>query len=302
MKLFAKFAFGLIPLLYVSNISAQEKIYKGIAHQWRLINDKHWQIVSDTPIAAPEKLINECPAGMIHVKGNMRLDPDPNIYGGKTIDALQKQACTKWLNKIPIYRDRCLKYDRDKWLKLSANLKTKPMDFCISKFEYPNFEGQYPMVMVSMLEAEQIAKSIGQRLCTEDEWTFSCESDEAMPYSYGYERDDAICTIDRSWRPYHSENFFPRDGVKLANELDYLWHGEKSGSRKKCKSVFGVYDQLGNVDEITVAKKFSPHKLALKGGYWGGPVRNRCRATTRSHDETFSFYQCGARFCQDIKQ
>jgi sulfatase modifying factor 1 len=38
----------------------------------------------------------------------------------------------------------------------------------------------------------------------------------------------------------------------------------------------------------------------LKGGYWG-PVRTRCRPSTRVHGLDFSFYQQGFGCCADGK-
>lgn len=37
-------------------------------------------------------------------------------------------------------------------------------------------------------------------------------------------------------------------------------------------------------------------KSILKGGYWG-PIRARCRPSTRAHGEDFAFYQIGFRCC-----
>jgi formylglycine-generating enzyme required for sulfatase activity len=56
---------------------------------------------------------------------------------------------------------------------------------------------------------------------------------------------------------------------------------------------------VGNVDEWT--QKSRPEgkfQSILKGGYWG-PVRTRCRPSTRSHNESHVFYQQGLRCCSD---
>jgi hypothetical protein len=37
----------------------------------------------------------------------------------------------------------------------------------------------------------------------------------------------------------------------------------------------------------------------FKGGYWG-PVRARCRASTRVHNEDYAFYQQGFRCCASM--
>lgn len=265
-------------------------------HQWQLINDKHWQMISNDYEApeitdAREGNRGICPAGMVEIKGNMKLDPNLNQWGGQTIEALQKTTCIKWLNREPPYRDRCKEYDRDKWLNISKDFKTKPMHFCIDRFEYPNRKNVYPWIYVNWYEAKEICESEGKRLPTEDEWTFACEGEEAIPYGYGYIRDETICVIDKMWRPYHPEHLRPRNAETTVIELDRLWQGEASGSRPKCKSPFSVFDMNSNVDELVSAVRPSRYKSILKGGYFSGAVRNRCRASTRSHNENFLFYQ-----------
>ena len=54
----------------------------------------------------------------------------------------------------------------------------------------------------------------------------------------------------------------------------------------------------GNVDEWTTSASATGRRSILKGGYWG-PVRARCRPSTRSHGEQFRYYQMGFRCCAD---
>jgi hypothetical protein len=53
------------------------------------------------------------------------------------------------------------------------------------------------------------------------------------------------------------------------------------------------------VDEWTRTSREGERPSILKGGYWG-PVRTRCRPSTRSHDENHIFYQQGFRCCADV--
>jgi sulfatase modifying factor 1 len=265
-------------------------------HSWLLLNDKHWMLDSGAAIPIPAS--NICGPNMVLVEGEMKLDPDPNLYSGKTIDQLQKKACISWIERQePL--DKCAVYDRDKWLQISSGFKTKHMKFCIDKYEAPNIVGQNPIIMVNLLEAEELCSNIGKRICSEDEMTFACEGPEALPYGYGtgYSRDATACVQDKTWKPYHASAFYPRNTSRLASELDQLWQGEPSGSRNRCITPFGVQDFPGNVDEITLSTHPGTSKLALKGGYFSGHVRNRCRATTRSHDQNHIFYQEGFRCC-----
>ncbi len=274
----------------------------GLKHPFHLKLGRHWQIAS-TPSEsqettdAAEGTRGKCGSGMVEVKGRMKQDPGSNHFSSNTVEEMQKTTCTKWLQRE--YPERCAEFDRGKWLDLSRELPTKEMSFCIDRFEYPNQKGVYPWIMVSWYEAEDLCAEEGKRLCSEEEWTFACEGEEATPYPYGYTRDASACVIDKTWRPYHEAAMRPRDGANAAAELDRLWQGVPSGSQARCRSPFGVYDLTGNVDEWTRSSREGERPSILKGGYWG-PVRTRCRPATRSHDENHIFYQQGVRCCTDV--
>lgn len=264
-----------------------------LTHEWQLIQGRHWQIRSPAgePTAvtdAREKNRGLCQPGMIEIAGKMKQH--------FLLDDLQMQTCTKWIDRK--WPERCAEYDRDKWLTLSKDLPTQPLHFCIDRFEYPNRKDEYPIILVSWYEARDACQAEGKRLCSEDEWTYACEGDEAQPYPNGYVRNPEACLNDRPWKQFHDSAFFPRNGEAAKQELDRLWQGLPSGARPLCKSPFGVYDLTGNVDEWTRSSVPGERPSVLKGGYWG-PVRTRCRPATKAHDETHVFYQQGFRCCAD---
>jgi hypothetical protein len=273
-----------------------------LKHDWRLKLGRHWQIAS-TPSEsqettdATERTRGACGTGMVEVKGRMKQDPSANHFSSNTVEELQKTTCTKWINRE--FPERCAEFDRTKWLEVSKELPTKELNYCIDRFEYPNQKGEYPWIMVSWFEAEDLCADEGKRLCNEDEWTFACEGEEATPYPYGYTRDSTACVIDQAWHAFHENAMRPRDGVAASVELDRLWQGVPSGSQPRCRSPFGVYDLTGNVDEWTRSVREGERPSILKGGYWG-PVRTRCRPATRSHDENHMFYQQSFRCCADV--
>jgi hypothetical protein len=264
-----------------------------LLHEWRLVAGRSWQIASpageDPEVTdAAEGNRGHCPTGMVDVRGNMKVS--------LAIDDLQKTACTKWIDKD--HSKRCAEYDRDKWLKVSGAIPTREMHFCIDRFEYPNRKGEYPLVLVNYYEGGLMCGAQKKRLCSEDEWTFACEGEEAQPYPNGYTRDTDACVVDHEARRYDSAALTFRTEEKAMRELDRLWQGEPSGRRPACKSPFGVYDMTGNVDEWTKSTHPTGRPSILKGGYWG-PVRTRCRPATRAHGEAFVFYQQGLRCCAD---
>jgi formylglycine-generating enzyme len=262
---------------------------------WQLIEGRSWQISGPPgePTAvtdAREDNRGSCPAGMVQVTGKMKTHPKFSI------DGLQLQTCTKWIQRE--WPERCAAYDRARWLEQSKDYPTQSMSYCMDRFEYPNQKGVYPIIMVSWYEARNSCKAQGKRLCSEDEWTFACEGEEAMPYPTGYARDANQCVIDEHWDMPNGDALLPRDTGHARAELERLFRGQASGGSRSCKSPFGVYDMTGNVDEWTHSSIPGERPSILKGGYFG-PVRTRCRPSTRAHGEGHVFYQQGFRCCAD---
>jgi formylglycine-generating enzyme required for sulfatase activity len=169
-------------------------------------------------------------------------------------------------------------------------------------YEYPNQEGQKPLLGVNWDEAVALCLAQGKRLCSAEEWTLACEGPGRLPYPYGYARDSAACNIDKPYR--FPDNQLYANLQTRAEEMARLDQREPSGSRAACVSGYGVFDMTGNADEWVLLQRGShqkaPYRSALKGGYWG-PVRNRCRPITATHNRWHSGYQIGLRCCRDIE-
>lgn len=262
------------------------------------VNDKSWILDTGAGKVATKVSSPGCAPGMQRVKGDMRQD-DPQRG---SVQELQSSVCLHWIppfvNGRPVYPERCIEFDEPRWRAIVPHLATKPIDVCIDTYEYPNQEGQNPLIAVTYPESQSMCVAQGKRLCTEDEWTFACEGPDATPYPYGFKRDKVACNIDKSWRVFSESKLGKRGTDVQRDELARLWQGEPSGSRPACVSLFGVHDLTGNVDEWTTASRPSKHPSILKGGYWG-PVRTRCRPTTRNHGPGHYFYQQGFRCCSD---
>ena len=197
--------------------------------------------------------------------------------------------CTRFLYEE---RDVCAEYAPE--VICEGRLERKR--YCMDRFEYPNLEGVYPVVMVDYDEAKRACSVEGKRLCDTTEWEFACEG----PQPYGTKRDASICNIDKP-HPEPELILFSRPWA-ISAEVDRLDQRVRSGEMARCVSPFGVHDMTGNVDEWSFNKqgklREKPYQSGLKGGYWG-PVRTRCRPMTSSHNQWFSFYQVGFRCCGD---
>ena len=151
-----------------------------------------------------------------------------------------------------------------------------------------------PLLAVDWNTAVRLCAEVDKRLCTADEWTLACEGDGRLPYPYGYARNKEACNIDK---PYILPNDLAyADPLQRAAEVARLDQSEPSGNRASCVSPFGVFDMTGNTDEWVEYERGSltqsPYRSGLKGGYWG-PVRNRCRPVTATHNPWHSGYQIG---------
>jgi formylglycine-generating enzyme required for sulfatase activity len=161
---------------------------------------------------------------------------------------------------------------------------TSKMRFCIDRYELTAPGERLPLVNVSWLEAQLLCGRMGKRICFEREWEFACEGPEAWPYPYGFVRDGKACNHDLP-------DLFVRGDDLVDKRVP-------ADSLPACKSPFGVFNLVGNVDEWTHREgEEAPHRSILRGGWWL-TGRNRCRAATRSHGEKYAGQQTGVRCCK----
>jgi formylglycine-generating enzyme len=202
--------------------------------------------------------------------------------------------CSRYLS---VTRDRCQEYvPKSRCIGRQTSKR-----FCVDVFEYPNREGDKPIVGVDYFEARDECGRQGKRLCTSSEWELACEGSGLLPYPYGYVRDSSVCNFDK---PYiiPDNDAYANPKTRQA-EMARLDQREPSGVRLECVSTFGVSDMTGNVDEwVENESGFgdkAPYRSGLKGGYWG-PVRNRCRPMTVDHNQWHTGYQVGFRCCSNV--
>lgn len=237
--------------------------------------------IAPRPLSPPSREVSRCPEGMVYVRG----DYCPGL----------SHICKAYIDER---MDRCREF-----VPTSRCIgPTFAMTFCIDQYEYPNRAGALPLLALDWEHARALCATEGKRLCTAAEWTLACEGTGRLPYPYGYTRDSEACNIDK---PYivPDNNAYANRSIRAA-EVARLDQREPSGHRPGCVSPYGVFDMTGNVDEwVQYEKGFAthaPYASGLKGGYWG-PVRNRCRPITATHNRWHSGYQIGLRCCRGIQ-
>ncbi len=212
-----------------------------------------------------------CATGMVLVDGESCPDPE--------------HVCLKWLDPPPYQNLRCGEYQKPAKCKVPRVHQR----FCIDREEVAESQGPgaFPVVNKSWAEAKAFCETRGARLCKEAEWEFACEGVAMNPYPHGFSREPGACNIDRT--------DLGGAGDKLTD------HRAAVGEFKKCTSAFGVHNMTGNVDEWAEREGVAaPQRAALRGGWWL-PGRNRCRAATLHHGESYSAKQVGFRCCGDAR-
>lgn len=224
------------------------------------------------PSSEPRSPDGPCGEGMVLVEGEYCPDAE--------------QVCLKWLDPPPYQNLRCGEYAKPAKCKGPKQHRR----FCVDREEYVEraadaSDPPLPVVGKKWGEAKALCEARGARLCKESEWEFACEGPEMSPYPYGWKREAGTCNHDRT---------------DLGGAEDKLKdHRAPASAFPKCTSPFGVHDMVGNVDEWVEREGMSaPNRSALRGGWWL-PGRNRCRAATLGHDETYSGKQVGFRCCKD---
>lgn len=190
----------------------------------------------------------------------------------------------RWLDDPSLPFARCGEYAQPARCRGAR----RPLRFCIDRFEYAAESEALPAHHLNFVSASKACRARNKRLCLESEWTLACEGPEQAPYPYGWSREPK-CNQDRS------DLYEMKQGRQALRDLR-----RAASIDSECKSPFGVYDMVGNVDELVQKDRGAhyPYRNALKGGWWMAG-RNRCRPATTAHDDHYKDMQTGTRCCAD---
>jgi len=290
---------GSGPQLLALGLSFTE-IHREPRFDWRLVDRLSWQASPDRLPTLPDEPLrglSPCPTGMLLVEGQAVID-SRGLDDSDEVMLAQNESCTRWLTTDRGLNGLCTRFDAERWSERRERFPRKAMRYCIDRFEFPNAYGEFPLVVATFSESQKYCERAGKRLCTESEWTFACEGEEARPFPYGYERDARACNIGVLAPGAPDDTFKPRFTEHTARGIDLAWRGRRSGESPSCRSPFNVEDMTGNVDEWTRSVRRYGYEMILKGGHWGAG-RHRCRPQTRGHGPYYIRYDAGFRCCAE---
>jgi formylglycine-generating enzyme required for sulfatase activity len=153
---------------------------------------------------------------------------------------------------------------------------------CIDQYEFPDIPCEYPVTWVRAVEAADLCRAVGKRLCDTHEWEGACAGSLRpieQEYNFKQSRKDMRFFFNRSreivWA-YGPEKHHEKCGTgsKKGPDCDSIsWKGCGSntypaGAFPECGSPFGVYDQHGNAAEH-MNMPLSPEQLASRGDKLG---------------------------------
>lgn len=212
-----------------------------------------------------------CPEGMVAIKGKYCIDQ----YEASTVEISGKSS-KPHSPFLPV-----------------EGLKVK----AVSK------RGVKPQAHISRDQAEQACQNAGKRLCSDDEWIGACKGKRPTQFPYGSERKDGYCND----HGVSSFNMYYGAGSDPPKEL-YTWVNMNdprlnqvdgalapTGSFKKCRNGFDVYDMVGNLHEWTAAPSGT-----FRGGYYLDTHINGdgCDYRTTAHAPKYYDYSTGFRCCK----
>lgn len=197
---------------------------------------------------------------------------------------------------------------------------------CIDRYEWPNKEGEKPLVGASArpsvydeergltMNAWELCASVGKRMCTLEEWVPACQGKRGSDYPWGSKLPDrhrtpaseTPCNYAQMFRKVNEMKVWKRD----PKEMKRLDQSEPAGERG-CVSGSKAEDMMGNAEEWIVCPDWMASKsksnceviddeltcFCLAGRYWSEPVM--CHKMSAGHAPDWWYYETGFRCCQD---
>ena len=219
-----------------------------------------------------------------------------------------------------------------------AGQTEKDARVCIDQFEFPNIACEYPVTWVRAVQAQNICKILGKRLCDAHEWEGACygqlrEPDKEYAWTLGRANMSGLHNFNNhkegrvrwAYGPTINQKLCATQSRKskkcVASEWEYCGSNTyPAGAFPLCVSPFGVYDQHGNAAEH-MSLPMKPEQLGSRGGIgrtemkgswfifamyqaheddcrWRAPDWHGSEVMDR---ESHANYHLGFRCCKDIQ-
>jgi formylglycine-generating enzyme required for sulfatase activity len=186
-----------------------------------------------------------------------------------------------------------------------------------SGFIAVSLAGVLPQGYISQNESAEACGNAGKRLCTMKEWQTACKGKRNYMFSFSTDPDAAGCNLGG---PHHLAEFFGNNNSnwtyedfndpRLNQRPGFLG---KTGSHSDCKSDYGVFDMLGNLQEwvskkVRVTKPGSQYKYlgTFVGAFYSNPADTDevhaggtgCEYRIAGHGPGYHDYSTGFRCCK----
>jgi len=174
--------------------------------------------------------------------------------------------------------------------------------------------GIQPQSFLNKVMAEEACTAAGKRLCTREEWFTSCVGPDQVSarvgqklYPYGPRFLSDKCNVGRtaSFSVLYTAGDKRLQNPRLGEITDSLGVPLRmnTGIKAGCTNGYGVYDMVGNLDEIVADLASGGSNMTFVGGFYARSQpgsEQSCSSAVTDHSATGWYdYSVGFRCCAD---
>ena len=156
---------------------------------------------------------------------------------------------------------------------VAAQLAKAGGAYCIDQYEYPG-ANRRPKTNVTLTTAKSLCREAGKRLCRSSEWNRGCIGRGGSAFPYGRKFNPSACATE--------------DAEEEEREVG------RTGQFRKCRSISGAYDMVGNVAEWTSDGR-------VRGGDVASSDEEASCRYSEGRSPSFRGSTVGFRCCSDFK-
>ncbi|HBL18934.1 MAG: hypothetical protein A2X36_03825 [Elusimicrobia bacterium GWA2_69_24] len=269
---------------------------------------------SARPRPAGNAAQGSCPEGMANIEGRYCIDR----WEASVVDRATHEPASPYYTPNPSKRWPGAVWQYEHW-SAKPSLANYPMP------ELPDFErspsfspmavskpGVYPQGFMNKPAAELACRNAGKRLCAREEWHQACAGPDApqaqggsfpVTFPYGKSYQKGMCNFGTS----HPLMILKRSNNELSDPRLMLAESggrrvlARTGDFAQCRNSYGVYDMVGNQDEIVADPPGD--NMVFVGSFYSRAVSGTprgCASAITSHAESYNDYSIGFRCCSEV--